>query len=80
MSGFDEIEAILNQVDEEPLVYDDHSKIGKLPEFERLKKTSFTMNEMIGQLFRDRHGLNGITFNNIEQVYNPLVSGVASLS
>ena len=79
MTGFDELEAILAQVDNEPALYDRYSKIGNLPEFDRLKKTSFTMNEMIGDMFRNGYGLNGITYNNIEQVYNPLVSGVGSL-
>ena len=80
MSGFNELEAILEQIDNEPALYDRNSKIGNLPEFERLKKTSFTMNEMIGDMFRNVYGLNGITYNNIEQVYNPLVSGVGSLN
>ena len=38
------------------------------------------MNEMVGEVFRNRHGINGISVNNVEQVYNPLVSGVGSLS
>ena len=37
------------------------------------------MNEMVGEIFRNRFGLNGITANNIEQVYNPIICGVGSL-
>jgi hypothetical protein len=79
MSGFDEMEAILAQLDAEKGPHADEARIGSMPEFDRLKKTSFTMNEMIGQHFRETHGLNGITFNNMEQVYNPLVSGIGSI-
>ena len=76
MSGFDELEAILAQLDAGTGA---GAGIGDLPELDRLKKTSFTLNEMIGMHFREAHGLTGISFDNMEQIYNPLVSGIASL-
>ena len=50
-----------------------------MPEFQRLKKTQFTINEMIGDTFREGYGIDGVTLDNIEMVFDPLVSGVGSL-
>ena len=34
---------------------------------------------MIGDIFRDGHGIDGITLDNLEMIYDPLVSGVGSV-
>ena len=78
MRGEAEIEKILGKIDEEP-VLGKNVNFDKMPEFQRLKKTQFTINQMIGDTFREGYGIDGVTLDNIEMVYDPLVSGIGSL-
>ena len=48
--------------------------------FEKLKKSSAYIDEKISQSFMMRFGFDGITFENMEQVYSPLVSGKGDMS
>ena len=34
---------------------------------------------MVGDIFRDGHGIDGINLDNLETVYDPIVSGVGSV-
>lgn len=47
--------------------------------FEKLKKTSAFIDESIHGSFLRLYGIDGINFANMEEVYNPLVSGLGSM-
>ena len=49
-------------------------------EFQRLRKTQFTLNEIVADMFREGYGIDGVTIDNMDMVYDPLVSGIGSLS
>ena len=34
---------------------------------------------MIGDIFRDGHGIDGITLDDLEMIYDPIVSGIGSV-
>jgi hypothetical protein len=39
----------------------------------------FSVDTLVADIFRDRFGFEGIEFSNIEQVYNPNISGIPSI-
>ena len=53
-----------------------HDYIGSV---EKLKKTSKFIDESIRSSFLRLYGIDGITFANMEEVYNPVVSGIGSM-
>ena len=48
--------------------------------FEKLKKSSAYIDEKISQSFMTRFGFEGITFENMEQVYSPLIAGMGDMA
>lgn len=53
--------------------------IQDLPVFHRLNQTAQMVNHQIGETFERQFGIKGITFDNIEQVYNSHVSGIPTV-
>lgn len=49
------------------------------PTYEKLMKTQTVMNEATQQIFLKRYGIAGVTLDEMEQVYNPIVSGIGSM-
>ena len=47
--------------------------------FEKLKKTTAYIDQLIENAFLTRFGIKGINYANLEQVYNPLVSGFGTM-
>ena len=74
-----ELESILNQVNKDS-VLGKSANLDETPEFQRLRKTQFTLNEIVGDMFREGYGIDGVTIDNMDMVYDPLVSGIGSLS
>jgi hypothetical protein len=50
-----------------------------LPVFEKLQKTSFVLNERVKMMVKESYGFDGITFDNIEQLFNPRVTQINSV-
>lgn len=46
---------------------------------ERLKKTQEAINQEASRNVLERFGIKGVNLNNIEQVYNPVNTGIASM-
>jgi len=40
----------------------------------------FSVDQLVSQIFEERFGITGVNFKNIEQVYNPMLSGIASMT
>ena len=53
--------------------------ISSNPVIQRFEKTSTILNQSIGDIFREGYGIDGITYDNVEEVYNPLRTGFGSL-
>lgn len=49
------------------------------PVISRLQKTMLSVDTLVADIFRDRFGIEGIEFSNIEQVFDPYVSGIPSI-
>ena len=47
---------------------------------DRLKKTQEAINQEASRAVLERFGIKGINLNNIEQVYNLVYTGIASMS
>jgi hypothetical protein len=47
--------------------------------FEKLQKTSFVLNERVKMMVKESYGFDGITFDNIEQLFNPRVTQINSV-
>lgn len=39
----------------------------------------FSVDTLVADIFRERFGIEGLDFSNIEQVYDPFVSGIPSV-
>jgi hypothetical protein len=50
-----------------------------IPAFDRLKKTAFMVEQAIQEHFKNKYGLE-VTYENMEQVYHPRVSGLQTLA
>jgi hypothetical protein len=46
---------------------------------DRLKKTQEAINQEASRAVLERFGIKGVTLDNIEQVYNPVNTGIASM-
>ena len=69
---FNELQAIIGEMDTSFNLKDDAV-------FTRLEKTSSAINELVGKIFRERYGINGLSYDNIEQVFNPMNSGIPTM-
>ena len=45
-----------------------------------LQLTSTGINSLIQNHFEEHYGIEGITYDNIEQVYNPKISGISTVA
>lgn len=77
-SNFNTIFELLEELDQDQSNYD--LKIGEMGTFEKLKKSSAYIDEKISQSFMMRFGFDGITFENMEQVYSPLIAGKGDMA
>jgi hypothetical protein len=50
-----------------------------LPVFEKLQKTSFVLNERVRMMVKESYGFEGITFDNIEQLFNSHITQITSI-
>ena len=73
-TSFQELFELLKQVDS----INDLSP-ATLPVFEKLQKTSFVLNERVGMMVRESYGFEDITFDNIEQLFNPRMTQILSV-
>lgn len=70
---------VVSTLDSDSNLFTSESQIGSNPAIQRFQKTSSVLNELIGQIFREGFAIEGINYDNIEQVYNPLLTGLGSL-
>jgi len=59
--------------------YSEMKFMDSLGSIEKLKKTSAFIDESIRGSFLRLYGIDGINFANMEEVYNPLMSGLGSM-
>ena len=52
---------------------------GDISTFDRLKKTALALNANAEKAIFERFGVKGIQLDNVEQLYNPMVSGLGSI-
>lgn len=70
---------LVEELDRDSNLFDDEMKVSNNYIIQRFQKTSLVLNELIGNMFRENYGIDGITYDNIEDVYNPLLTGFGSL-
>lgn len=70
---------IVDELDQDPVMFGRPQQVKNSPIIQRFEKTSGALNEMIACLFAQSYGIEGIDYENIEEVYNPLRSGFGSL-
>lgn len=80
MQSFDGVQQILKHIDDDRQFTQAFGKIQDQLEMQRLKKIELTLNELATQLFSNTLEMDGIDWNNMEQVFNPLYSGVFSVA
>ena len=79
MNTPDELKSILDHLDADQSTTWEHGKFSDLWFFDRLKKVSTSVDSLISKIVSEDFGHSEISWNNIEQVFNPYVSGVSSL-
>jgi len=77
--SFNELNRILEELDKDTTTFTGRNKISDWPVFSRLRKTQFAINEMVTSFFKDGFGMEGIDYENVEQVYDPMRTGCGSL-
>lgn len=70
---------MVEQLDRDIAPYTKNAKITNNLVIQRLKKTFTILNDHITNFFIQGFGIDGITYENIEEVYNPLRTGLGSL-
>jgi len=76
---FSKITSLIEELDADQSNASLHIK-GNFGTFEKLQKTASVFDEQIRQNFLVQYGIDGISFSSIEQVYNPLVTGIATMA
>lgn len=74
-----EYSELVEMLDADSNLFSTDALVGNNPAIQRFKKTSSVLNELIGSIFREGLAIEGIDYDNIEQVYNPLITGLGSL-
>ena len=57
----------------------EHGKFGDMWFVSRMNKISGSVGNLVNQITSDDLGIAGLDWDNVEQVFNPLNSGVASI-
>lgn len=76
--SFDQFSALLKELDKDQSNAEVRLGDG-IGTFEKLKATTAYIDETIENAFLTRFGIRGINYANLEQVYNPLVSGLGTM-
>lgn len=74
---FEHANAFIAKIDEDPSLSYSKASPGLASD---LKITSTGINDLIENHFEEHYGIEGITYDNIEQVYNPKISGIQTLA
>jgi len=77
-SDFSKLFSLVEELDKDQSNHD-LKLAGTYGTLEKLEKTSAIIDEQISHTFLHKHGIDGITFGSMEQVYNPLRSGISSM-
>lgn len=80
MSNHKELDSILGHLDADPAMVNEHGKFSDLWFFDRFRKVAGSIDNMVGKIVNDDLGHSGVSWRNLEQIYNPLISGVGSIS
>ena len=79
MNSPSSLNQILEHIDADPLTCQEHGKMSDLWYFERMKKITGSVDGLVSKIIEEDFGHAEIGWNNIEQLYNPHVSGVYSI-
>ena len=78
-SNLSEFSEVIQLIDEDSTLFENAEKVSANPVIQRFEKTSKLLDELVGQAFRENFGIEGVSYENIEDVYDPLLSGFGSL-
>lgn len=78
-SNLSEFTEVIKLVDEDLTLINNENKVGSNPIIQRFEKTAKLLDELVCQAFRKNFGIDGISYENIEDVYDPLHTGFGSL-
>ena len=73
------LESILEHLDADPKTTKEHGKFADLWYLDRYMKVSGSIDSLVSRILGEDFGHENISWDNIEQVYNPLLSGVDSI-
>jgi len=80
MKSQKELDSIIEHLDADPKTTREHGKFGDLWFMSRQKKIAGSIDGLVAKLARENYGQDGIDMENVEQMFNPYVSGVYSVS
>jgi len=79
-TSVDKLVDLVNEMDNHPELLGYLPKHADHPTFTRLEKTSFSIDELVTKIFRDRFAVEGVGFSNVHEVFDPRRSGIGSIS
>lgn len=74
---FEHANSLIAQIDDDPSLSYSKAAPGMCSD---LQLTSTGINSLIQNHFEEHYGIEGITYDNIEQVYNPKISGISTIA
>ena len=80
MRDFGEFNKLIDYLDEDQQSARLLPKLGDYEDFKLTKNAALTVNELAAQIVRESTGIQDVTMDNIEQLYNPIYSGYGSLA
>ena len=72
-------DAILDHIDADPLTCKEHGKMSEMLLFDKLRKVTGSVSGLVSKITSEDLGHESISWDNIEQLYNPHLSGVFSI-
>jgi len=79
MRGPGELLNIVDHLDADPKTTAEHGKISDLWFVNRMKKVSGSVSGLVNKIASDDLGVKNLDWDNVEQIFNPYISGVCSM-
>lgn len=79
MENPSELKSIVEHLDADPKTASEHGKLGDLWFLSRMNKVSGSIGGLINKISSENLGVKGLDWDNVEQIYNPYISGVCSI-
>mmetsp|Transcript_28549 Transcript_28549/g.38081 ORF Transcript_28549/g.38081 Transcript_28549/m.38081 type:complete len:184 (-) Transcript_28549:2085-2636(-) len=79
MSRPSELSGIVEHLDADPVTSQEHGKFSDLWFINRMKKISGSVDGLVSKITGEDLGVSGLDWENVEQVFSPLTTGVAPI-